>query len=168
MAYFIFIRKKLNNALQDKGFGADTMCASNGGRNTSDPLFVKIYNINLYFIAANWDFPSIGFLPPPLLNFCTPFPFCSCRPRPPSLNVWQAFSIFWSFMKRFWCDLKQKSIHNLVHHLFPDLNFDKNDRVVIKEVMTTALKYHHYSIINIIKMPFKSSKDVWHQDIEYF
>ena len=90
---------------------------------------------------------------------------------PPLVNTWggvkvvQAFSIFWSFMKRFWCGLKQKSILKLEHHLFPDLNFDKNDRVVIKEVMTTALKYHHYSIIKIIKRPLKSSKDGWNTKI---
>ena len=48
---------------------------------------------------------------------------------------------------------------NLEHHLFPDLNFEKNYRVVIKEVMTTALKYHHYSIIKIIKRPLKISKN---------
>ena len=38
-------------------------------------------------------------------------------------------------------------------------------RVVIKELMTTALKYHHYSIIKIIKMPLKNSKDVWNNKI---
>ena len=51
------------------------------------------------------------------------------------VKVVQAFSMFWSFMKRFWCGLKQKTILKLEHHLFPDLNFEKNDRVVIEEVM---------------------------------
>ena len=51
------------------------------------------------------------------------------------------------------------------NRIVQDLNFEKNDRVVIKEVMTTALKYHHYSIIKIIKRPLKSSKDVWNTKI---
>ena len=76
-----------------------------------------------------------------------------------------AFSIFWSFMKRFWCGLKQKSILKLEHHLFLDLNFEKNDRVVIREVMTTALKFHHYSIIKFIQRALKGYKDVWNTKI---
>ena len=31
------------------------------------------------------DFPSIGFLVPPSLHFCTPLPFSSRSARPPSL-----------------------------------------------------------------------------------
>ena len=59
------------------------------------------------------------------------------------VKFWKAFSIFWSFMKRFWCGLKQKSIQNLEHHVhpFPELNFEKNDHVVILEVLKVLKMY---------------------------
>ena len=71
--------------------------------------------------------------------------------------VCQAFTIFWSFIKRFWCGLKQKSINNLEHHLFPDRN-----KMTVwsfrRPWSTTALKYHYSIKKNYQKRPLKDLK----------
>ena len=63
-------------------------------------------------------------------------------------------------MRKFWVWSISPSI-TIEHHLLLILKYEKNDRVVIQEVITTALKNHHYFIMKIINKPLKRTKDVW-------